>query len=51
MLKGVASSTDALALKPSRAPIDEVYAQIVKDLEEANSRLTFPGYKFSNACQ
>jgi hypothetical protein len=46
MLKGVSSSTDALALKPSRAPIDEVYAQIVKDLEEANSRLTFPGTSF-----
>ena len=46
MLKGIASSTDALALKPSRAPIDEVYAQIVKDLEEANSRLTFPGTSF-----
>lgn len=46
MLKGVASSTDALALKPSRAPIDEVYAQIVKDLEEANSRLTFPSTSF-----
>ena len=46
MLKGTASSTDALALKPSRAPITEVYAQIVKDLENANLLLTFPGSNF-----
>jgi hypothetical protein len=39
MLKGTATSDDALLLKPSRAPIADVYAQIVKDLEAANSRL------------
>jgi starch-binding outer membrane protein, SusD/RagB family len=48
MLKGTASSTDALALKPTRAPIDDVYAQIVKDLESANLLLTFPGSSFPN---
>lgn len=40
---GIATSAAALAWKPSRAPIADVYAQIVKDLIAAESRLTFPG--------
>lgn len=39
VLKGTNTSDGALALKPSRAPIADVYAQVVKDLEAANSRL------------
>jgi hypothetical protein len=38
LLKGTNTSDDALLLKPSRAPIADVYAQIVSDLEAANSR-------------
>jgi len=41
--KGVSSSTDALALLPSRAPIADVYAQIISDLTAAEAALTFPG--------
>jgi hypothetical protein len=48
MLKGTSTDVDALALKPSRAPIDDVYAQIVKDFENANLLLTFPGSNFPN---
>jgi starch-binding outer membrane protein, SusD/RagB family len=40
---GIATSAAALAWKPSRAPIADVYAQIVKDLIASESRLTFPG--------
>lgn len=40
MLKGTNTVEGATTLKPSRAPIPEVYAQIVRDLEAANSRLT-----------
>ncbi len=40
---GIATSADALAWKPSRAPLADVYAQIVKDLVAAESRLAFPG--------
>jgi hypothetical protein len=40
ILKGTNTSDGALALKPSRAPIADVYAQVVRDLEAANSRLT-----------
>lgn len=40
---GIATSADALAWKPSRAPLADVYAQIVKDLIAAESRLAFPG--------
>jgi len=39
LLKGTSTSDDALILKPSRDSIASVYAQIVKDLEAANSRL------------
>lgn len=38
LTKGISTSDDALLLKPSRAPIADVYAQIVSDLEAANSR-------------
>lgn len=41
--KGISSSTDALALLPSRGQIAEVYAQIISDLLAAESALTFPG--------
>jgi hypothetical protein len=37
--KGISDAATALAFKPSRAPIDEVYTQIIKDLEAAESRL------------
>ena len=42
-ITGIATSTDALAWKPSRAPLADIYAQIVKDLVDAESKLTFPG--------
>jgi hypothetical protein len=41
--KGISSSTDALALLPSRAPVADVYAQIISDLTAAEAALTFPG--------
>ena len=41
--KGISSSTDALALLPSRGQIADVYAQIISDLLAAESALTFPG--------
>jgi hypothetical protein len=44
MLKGTSTLEDALALKPSRATIDEVYASVVSDLQNANSRLTEAGF-------
>lgn len=43
VLKGIADGATALAFKPSRAPIDEVYSQIVKDLEQAETLLTGTG--------
>ena len=42
-ITGIATSSAALAWKPSRAPLADVYAQIVKDLVDAESKLTFPG--------
>lgn len=39
-LSGIANSADALAWKPSRAPIADVYTQIIKDLVAAEARLT-----------
>jgi hypothetical protein len=47
--KGIATSVDALAFKPSRAPQAEVYAQVVSDLTAANSRLAYPGLGFGFA--
>ena len=44
---GIATAAAALAWKPSRAPIDDVYTQIVADLTLANSKLTYPGLGFS----
>lgn len=41
LLTGVKTTDAAQLVLPSRAPIDNVYAQIVSDLEAANSRLTF----------
>ncbi|HUR12109.1 MAG TPA: RagB/SusD family nutrient uptake outer membrane protein [Flavitalea sp.] len=38
----------ATELLPSRAPINDVYVQIVKDLEEANRLLVFTGTNFPN---
>ncbi|MEY3432736.1 MAG: hypothetical protein RL131_672 [Bacteroidota bacterium] len=43
ILKGVATSEDALALKPSRASVDDVYKQIIADLLLAESNLTTTG--------
>lgn len=40
MLTGTQTSDGALLIKPARAPIADVYAQVVKDLEAANLRLT-----------
>lgn len=42
-LKGIATFDSAVTWKPSRAHIDTVYAQITRDLVDAESRLTFPG--------
>ena len=47
--KGVSSSTDALALLPSRAPVADVYTQIINDLTAAEAALTFPGLGVSFA--
>lgn len=41
LLKGISGVDSALALMPARAPIDDVYAQIVADLTAAESRLTW----------
>jgi hypothetical protein len=43
MLTPVNTVTGASANAPARAPINDVYAQIVKDLEDANARLTVGG--------
>lgn len=42
-LVGITSFADALAYKPSRAPLADVYTQIIKDLTAAESRLLYPG--------
>jgi starch-binding outer membrane protein, SusD/RagB family len=39
MLKGVKTAGDAILTLPARAPIADVYNQIVADLEQANSKL------------
>lgn len=52
--KGIATGTDALAFKPSRAPQTEVYTQVVADLTAANARLTTapsPGFANKAAAQ
>lgn len=41
--QGISTAEAALAYKPSRAPIDDVYTQIVADLTMANSKLLYPG--------
>ncbi|RYD86190.1 MAG: RagB/SusD family nutrient uptake outer membrane protein, partial [Sphingobacteriales bacterium] len=59
LLTGTSTIGDALSLLPGRASVDSVYAQIVKDLEAANSRLTatgvapftFPNYASKPAAQ
>ncbi|MDB5251310.1 MAG: hypothetical protein JWP27_479 [Flaviaesturariibacter sp.] len=43
MLTGVNTTEAALTNMPSRTPITDVYAQIVKDFQDANSRLTAAG--------
>ncbi|HUC80971.1 MAG TPA: RagB/SusD family nutrient uptake outer membrane protein [Flavisolibacter sp.] len=43
MTKGTNTTEGALANLPARAPIEEVYNQIVTDFEAANSRLTTGG--------
>lgn len=42
-ISGIATVADALAWKPSRAPLADVYTQIFKDLIAAEAKLTFPG--------
>jgi hypothetical protein len=59
MLTGTNTITGALATKPARSSIDSVYAQIVADFTEANSRLTptgiapftFPNFATKRAAQ
>ena len=41
--KGISSSTAALELLPSRAPIADAYTLIINDLLAAEAALTFPG--------
>jgi starch-binding outer membrane protein, SusD/RagB family len=49
MLKGTTNITDAPKLLPSRAPIADVYTQVVNDLIAANDRLVFTtGAGFTN---
>ena len=43
ILKGTSTSAGALALLPSRAPIADVYAQVISDLLAAEAVLTNPG--------
>ncbi|RYZ20620.1 MAG: RagB/SusD family nutrient uptake outer membrane protein [Chitinophagaceae bacterium] len=43
VLKGTNTIAQAIANTPGRAPIDTVYAQVVRDLEAANARLTAAG--------
>ena len=42
-LKGIASFDSAVIWKPSRAPLNDVYAQIVTDLIASEGKLTYPG--------
>lgn len=42
-LEGISTSGGALSYLPARAPIDDVYTQIVADLTLANSKLLAPG--------
>lgn len=43
VLKGIRTSQDAIALLPSRAPIADVYAQVIADLLASEAVLTNPG--------
>jgi hypothetical protein len=43
ILKGINTSDAAIALLPSRAPIADVYAQVISDLVAAEAVLTNPG--------
>jgi len=42
-LTGISTAEAALAYKPSRAPIDEVYNLIIADLTKAEAKLLYPG--------
>ena len=42
-LKGIAAFDSAVIWKPSRAPLNDVYAQIVTDLIASEGKLTYPG--------
>ncbi|MEO0065563.1 MAG: hypothetical protein RI983_889 [Bacteroidota bacterium] len=48
LINGVNTSEGALALKPVRASIDDVYKQIISDLLTAESTLTTAGPTFAN---
>ena len=48
VLIGTKTLDQAIKFLPSRSPINDVYAQIVKDFEEANARLSYPGTIFPN---
>lgn len=48
LLTGTKTSTAALILLPSRAPIDDVYTQIVKDFADATSKLTSTDVNVAN---
>ncbi len=43
ILKGISTAEAALAFKPSRSPINDVYTQIVADFTLANTKLTNTG--------
>jgi tetratricopeptide (TPR) repeat protein len=43
VLKGINTSAGAIELLPTRAPIADVYAQVIKDLLAAETALTNPG--------
>ena len=48
VLNGISTTSGALELLPSRAPIEDVYAQVIADLTAAEASLTYPGTSFPN---
>jgi hypothetical protein len=48
-LTGISTAEAALAYLPSRAPIDDVYNQIIADLAQAEAKLLYPGLGVSQA--
>ena len=48
MTTAIKTLGQAIDLLPERSPITAVYDQIIKDFEDANSRLAYPGSGFPN---